>query len=90
MVEVNGKIKNLMKFKILPIAGDASIRKFYRIFLNNKKKILITSEKEKYRNLISYSTINKFLRLNKLNAPKLYEHNISKGIIIIEDLVIYL
>ena len=74
-----------MKFKILPIAGDASIRKFYRIFLNNKKKILITSEKEKYRNLISYSTINKFLRLNKLNAPKLYEHNISKGIIIIED-----
>jgi len=74
-----------MKFKILPIAGDASFRKFYRIILNSKKKILITSEKEKYKNLIAYSAINKFLRSNKLNAPKLYEHNLSKGIIIIED-----
>tara|TARA_B100000029_G_C17505593_1_gene934342 strand:+ start:388 stop:1380 length:993 start_codon:yes stop_codon:yes gene_type:complete len=81
----NGKIKNLMKFKILPIAGDASFRKFYRIIINNKKKILVTSEREKYKNLIAYSAINKFLRLNKINAPKLYEHNISKGIIIIQD-----
>tara|TARA_Y100001970_G_C14186323_1_gene832823 strand:+ start:127 stop:1092 length:966 start_codon:yes stop_codon:yes gene_type:complete len=74
-----------MKFKILPIAGDASFRKFYRIIINNKKKILVTSEREKYKNLIAYSAINKFLRLNKINAPKLYEHNISKGIIIIQD-----
>ena len=74
-----------MKFKISPIAGDASFRKFYRIFLGNKKKILITSEKDKYKNLVAYSAVNKFLRLNKLNAPKLYEHNLSKGIIIIED-----
>ena len=77
MAEGNGKTKNLMKFKILPIAGDASFRKFYRIFLNNKKKILVYSEKEKYKNLIAYSAINKFLRSNKLNAPKLYEHNLS-------------
>ena len=28
-----------MSFKIYPIAGDASSRKFYRIFLNKKSKI---------------------------------------------------
>ena len=74
-----------MKFKIVPIAGDASFRKFYRIFFDNKKKIIVTSEKEKYNNLLAYSAINKFLRLKKLNTPKLYDHNYSKGIIIIED-----
>ena len=82
---VNGKTTNLMKFKILPIAGDASFRTFYRIILNKKSKIIVLAKKEKYKNLIVYSTINKFLRVNKIFAPKLYMHNFSKGVIVIED-----
>ena len=30
----NGKIINLMESKILPITGDASLRKYYRLVLN--------------------------------------------------------
>ena len=81
----NGKIINLMKSKIIPIAGDASFRKFYRIIHNKTSKIIIFAEKEKYKNLIAYSGVNRFLRNNRILAPKLYAHNYNKGIIIIED-----
>ena len=81
----NGKIINLMESKILPITGDASFRTFYRFILNKKGKILVLAKKEKYKNLIAYSSINKFLRNNKIFAPKLYTYNFSKGVIVIED-----
>jgi len=74
-----------MKFKIQPIIGDASFRTFYRLILNKKSKIIVLAKKKKYKNLIAYSTINKFLRTNKILTPKLYTHNYTKGIIIIED-----
>ena len=74
-----------MNYKISKIAGDASFRKFYRITLNKKSKIIVFAQKEKYKNLIAYSAINRFLRHNKILAPKLYSHNYLKGIILIED-----
>jgi len=82
---VNGKIINLMEFKILPIAGDASFRKFYRLKSKKNSKIIIFASKEKYINLVAYSAINNFLIKNKIIAPKIYEHNLSKGILIVED-----
>ena len=74
-----------MESKILPIAGDASFRTFYRFISNKSSKIIVFAKKEKYKNLIAYSAINKFLRGNKILAPKLYAHNCPKGNIIIED-----
>ena len=74
-----------MKFKILSIAGDASFRTFYRLSLNKSSKIIVFAKKEKYQNLVAYSSINKFLRNNKILTPKLYAHNYPKGIIVIED-----
>ena len=74
-----------MESKILPIAGDASFRRFYRLILKKNKKIVIFAKKEKYKNLIAYTAVNKFLRVNKILTPKLYSHNYSKGIIVIED-----
>ena len=74
-----------MESKILPITGDASFRTFYRFISNKNSKIIVFAKKEKYKNLIVYSAINNFLRANKILAPKLYTHNYSKGIIVIED-----
>ena len=74
-----------MKFKILPIAGDASSRIFYRLISNKKNQIIVFAKKEKYKNLIAYTAVNKFLRANKISAPKLYTHNFSKGVISIQD-----
>jgi len=74
-----------MKFEILPIAGDASFRRFYRLKLNKRSKIIILAKKEKYKNLIAYLAVNKYLRDNKILTPKVYSYNYSKGIIVIED-----
>ena len=74
-----------MKFKILPITADASFRKFYRLILNKKKKILVIAKKEKYRNLIIYSSVNRFLRKNGIFTPKLFWSSYKRGIIVIED-----
>jgi N-acetylmuramate 1-kinase len=81
----NGKITNLMKYKIEPISGDASFRTFHRIVLNKKSRIIVYAKKEKYNNLIAYSSVNKFLRKNKILTPKLFAYNLKKGIIVIED-----
>ena len=82
---VNGKPTNLMQPKILRIKSDASFRTFYRFISNKKSKIIVLAKEEKYQNLVAYSSINQFLRSKKILAPKLYAHDISKGIIIIED-----
>ncbi len=74
-----------MKSKIYPIADDASFRKFYRAVSNKSSKIIVLSTREKYKNLIAYTAINKFLRINRILAPKLYGHNFSRGIIVIQD-----
>ena len=81
----NGKITNLMKSEIIPLAGDASSRKFYRFKLNNKSQIIVLATKQKYKNLIAYSAINKFLISHNILAPKLYKKNFRKGIVVIED-----
>jgi len=82
---VNGKIINLMPFKMIPIKGDASSRKFYRLQGKKNNKIFVSAKKEKYKNLVAYSAINRFLRNNKILAPKLYSHNFNKGYIVIQD-----
>ena len=52
MVLENGKIINWMNYKILPIAGDASFRKFYRLILNKSRKIVVLARKE-FNSLLS-------------------------------------
>jgi len=81
----NGESINLMKSKIISIAGDASFRKFYRFIIKKNTKIIVKAKKEKYKNLIAYYAVNKFLRENKILTPKLYSMNYKKGIAIIED-----
>ena len=73
------------KIKILPITGDASFRNFYRLISNKRSKIIVYSKKDNYKNLIAYSAVNKFLKKNKILTPMLYNHNFSKGLIVIED-----
>ena len=74
-----------MKSKIFPIVGDASFRKFYRLILNKRSRIVILASREKYKNLIVYTAINKFLRSNKILTPRLFSHDYKKGVIIVED-----
>jgi len=71
--------------KLTRIAGDASFRQFYRLKKGKRKSIIVLAEKEKYKNLIVYSAINKFLYKNKILTPKLKKFSFKRGIIEIDD-----
>ena len=72
---------NLDKYKLL--AGDASFRKFYR---STEGSVIVFSQKNKYSNLVVYDAINKCLRNNGVNTPKLKKEYYKKNYIEIEDL----
>ena len=74
-----------MEFKQLEkLSGDASFRKFYRYKKN--KSIIVYCKKEKFKNLIIYEAVNRFLKKNNINTPKLISENYKKNFIEIEDL----
>ena len=72
---------NLNKYKLL--AGDASLRKFYR---SSQNSIIVYSKKNKYLNLAIYDAINSCLIKNGIKAPKLKKEFYDKNYIEIEDL----
>ena len=75
-----------MNYRLKKISGDASFREFYRIKKGNKTSIIVKANKEKFKNLIAYAIINKILRKNKINAPKLISNHYQNNIIEISDL----
>ena len=74
-----------MKFKLKKIKSDASLREFYRLYKGKKTSIIVTAKKERLKNLVVYSAINKFLKTNGIYTPKLISGHFKEGIIEIED-----
>ena len=75
-----------MQIKIKKISSDASFREFYRIQKNITSSILVRVNREKYKNLIVYAAVNKFLIDNKIKAPKLLKEYFKDDMMEIEDL----
>ena len=75
-----------MNYRLKKISGDASFREFYRLKKNNKTSIIVSAKKEKYKNLIVYSVVNKILNSNKITAPKLISNHYKNNMIEISDL----
>ena len=74
-----------MQYKLKKIRSDASFREFFRLKKGNKTSIIVAAKKERYRNLIAYSAINKFLRGKGIHTPKTISQHYSEGILEIED-----
>ena len=75
-----------MNYKFKKISGDASFREFYRVKKNNKTTIIVFAKKEKFKNLIVYSVVNKILNKNKILSPKLITNYYQENMIEITDL----
>ena len=80
-------LKNCLKnsYKIKPIAGDASLRNYYRVIDKTSSYILMVtdsfdSSKDPFLNVLSY------LKLNHILAPSLIQFEGSLGVILLEDL----
>ena len=82
---MDGKVLKLMIFKLKKIKSDASFREFYRLYKGKKTSIIVKSEADKFRNLIVYCAVNKYLNAKGIKTPKLIKQNFSQGIIEIED-----
>ena len=74
-----------MQFKLKKIRSDASFREFFRLYKGKKTSIIVTAKKEKFKNLIVYSAINKFLKTKGIYTPKLITKHFKEGIMEIED-----
>ena len=74
-----------MQYKLQKIKNDASFREFFRLHKGKKTSIIVTASKEKFKNLIVYTAVNKFLRKNGIHTPKLISKHFNEGIIEIED-----
>jgi len=75
-----------MQFKLKKIKSDASFREFFRLYKEKKTSIIVTAKKERFKNLIIYSAINRFLKKKGVYAPKLINQNFQEGFMEIEDL----
>ena len=84
-------IKNFLKknylenFKIKKIKGDASFRKYFRIYNKNKSYILASAETEKKSNILNYALINKFLHKQHIKAPIVLDFEYKSGLALLED-----
>ena len=74
-----------MQYKLKKIRSDASFREFFRLKKGNKTSIIVTARKERFRNLIAYSAINKFLRGKGIHSPNTISKHFREGIMEIED-----
>ena len=71
--------------KISEIKGDASFRKYFRIYLKSKSYILASAEQEKKSNILNYVLINKFLNKEGISAPKVIDYDYKNGLALLED-----
>ena len=63
---------NFENYKLIPIKGDASFRKFYRKKKKKKFSIIVYAKKEKTKNLLIYDSINKLLIKKKNICTKAF------------------
>ena len=75
-----------MNFKLKKISGDASFREFYRLKKGKKSSVIVRSNKEKFKNLITYIVVNNILQKHSIKAPKLISNHYKDDIIEISDL----
>ena len=75
-----------MNYRLKKISGDASFREFYRLKKGGRTSIIVKANKDKFKNLITYSIINNILKKNKINVPKLISNHFQHDMIEISDL----
>ena len=72
--------------KIKEIKGDASFRKYFRVYQKDKSYILASAEKEKKSNILNYILINNFLSKRGISVPQVIDYNYKNGLALLQDL----
>jgi len=85
IIKIFLKKNRIENYRIKEIKGDASFRKYFRIYNNKNSYILAFAEKEKESNILNYVLINKFLRNKGINSPKVIDYDYRNGLAILQD-----
>lgn len=90
VVETNVElfVKNSLRrndVKILPLAGDASNRRYYRIVHDNESWVLMKWEPFNPKEYPFLSVLNHFAK-NKVHVPVVVAQSPSEGLVLLEDL----
>lgn len=73
---------------IIPLKGDGSERKFFRIILTKGTVILILPQEGELgkKEAYSYYKIGKFLKENQIPVPEILDYDEELGLLLVEDL----
>lgn len=66
------------------LTGDASTRRYYRVFCEKTSYVVCLDNPSEEKN--SFVEVQEFLEKKKIRVPKIYDINLSKGYILEEDL----
>lgn len=71
--------------RILPLAGDASNRKYYRVIRGDESWVLMSWEPFEAGNYPFLSVLNHFLR-SQVHVPQVISYSEADGLVLLEDL----
>ncbi|OGM10720.1 hypothetical protein A2Z67_01975 [Candidatus Woesebacteria bacterium RBG_13_36_22] len=85
-LEIKGFLKKagLVGYDILPLAGDASDRKYYRLKQNKHSLVLMDSSKT-IETMNSFVNVRNYLSSNQFSVPEILNVDIDNGFIVLED-----
>jgi aminoglycoside/choline kinase family phosphotransferase len=71
--------------RVTPLAGDASNRKYDRLYTADKSLILMDAAPELGEKIIPFIALTGWLREQGLNAPEIFSFDIQNGFMLLED-----
>lgn len=77
--------ENIFAEKIIKIAGDASFRSYYRIFLDDGETLILMDAPPEFEDIRPFVKIDKFLCDHAITAPKMFGIDFTHGFIALED-----
>jgi aminoglycoside/choline kinase family phosphotransferase len=92
MIELNEKLareflakNNIENCEIKKVAGDASFRSYYRIFVGAKNFILMFAPPS-HEDIRPFEKVADFLFVQEFSAPKIFARDEENGFLLLEDL----
>lgn len=70
---------------IKPLAGDASFRRYERVFLDGKQAVLMDAPPEK-EDVRPFITVAKYLESMGMSSPRILAEDVEQGFLLLEDL----
>ncbi|MBY0544765.1 MAG: phosphotransferase [Gammaproteobacteria bacterium] len=86
--QANSWLTNSLRLPITqlkPIAGDASFRRYFRVYLPNESYILMDAPPS-HENCKPYITIGRELLKHNIHVPRIFYDNLEQGFLLLEDL----